>query len=114
MSDRIWVSLTNGNVVDGYVKPKADIIETLENATVRRFSSLTDHVEVEDVSTANTVVSQKYDSSAETDTVKTSASFESAGTDSKGNARWWDNATGNKMQYTYDENDVINGSEQVS
>ena len=55
-----------------------------------------------------------HDPSAETDPIKTSASFTEAGVDANGKPRWFDETTGDLMQYTYDEEGDITGSEVVS
>jgi|8_EtaG_2_1085327.scaffolds.fasta_scaffold26529_3 hypothetical protein len=113
MSERVWVQITAGQVVNGYVKPKSNLIETLANGTERKFSDLSDHVEVVSIPFAESIMLFKYDNSAETETVKTVDSFTSAGVDSKGLNRWWDFESGDKYQNVYDDDDNIIGIEKV-
>ena len=104
-----FVSISNGGVVTGAITPKSQWIDQAAN---RSFVG-EGHVEVNETISDGELLNKKYDSSAESDDVKTLDSFEDPGVDSNGFARWFDWETGVKYQNTYDENGLITGQEQV-
>ena len=109
MAQRFFMELTPGNIAEGYVVPKEDLIEILPNGTERRFSTSDDHVEVDQKSTAVACRNTKFDPSAEAGSVKTAASFtQLSSTDHR-----WDRETGNEQEFvlTEDSNGVVTNSQ---
>tara|TARA_R100001460_G_scaffold3939_4_gene11472 strand:+ start:673 stop:996 length:324 start_codon:yes stop_codon:yes gene_type:complete len=94
------MEITTGNIAEGYVVPKSDLIEVLENGTERRFTTSDDHIEVDTKATAVSCRNTKYDPSAESETVKTSASF----THLTNENNRWNLDTGNEQELVLTEN----------
>jgi len=97
---RFFMEITTGNIAEGYVVPKSDLIEVLENGTERRFTTSDDHIEVDTKATAVSCRNTKYDPSAESETVKTSASF----THLTNENNRWNLDTGNEQELVLTEN----------
>ena len=75
MTQRYFMKITESNIAEGYVVPKSDLIDVLENGDVRLFSTSADHVEVDSKATAVANRNTKFDPTAEEGVVKTSESF---------------------------------------
>lgn len=108
---RFFMKITSGNIAEGYVVPKSDLIEVLENGDVRLFSTSSDHIEVDTKITAVSCRNTKYNPSAESETVKTSASFTHL---TNVNNRW-NLQTGKEQELIVTENSegVVGSSEWV-
>ena len=65
MTQRYFMKITESNIAEGYVVPKSDLIEVLENGDVRLFSTSADHVEVDSKATAVANRTTKFDPPAE-------------------------------------------------
>ena len=106
-----YIAISNGSVVTTTITPKSHWIDESANRTFVGEG----HIEVNEEILDNDLLGHKYDSSAEEQDIKTSASFTNAGVDSIGRERWFDLESGNLMQNTYDaETGAITGQEQVT
>tara|TARA_B100001063_G_C16704872_1_gene524621 strand:- start:680 stop:1003 length:324 start_codon:yes stop_codon:yes gene_type:complete len=94
------MEISNGNIAEGYVVPKSDLIEVLENGDVRLFSESPNHIEVDTKETAVACRNTKYNPSAESETVKTSASF----THLTNENNRWNLETGKEQELVITEN----------
>jgi len=104
-----YIKVSDGNVVLATVIPKSSWID---KAADRTFVG-EGYIEVNENILDNNLLLHKYDSSAEEESVKTVASFTSAGVDAQGNQRWFTEDTGVLMQYTYNADNQIIGEEEV-
>tara|TARA_R100001460_G_scaffold32709_4_gene64135 strand:+ start:3419 stop:3760 length:342 start_codon:yes stop_codon:yes gene_type:complete len=111
MAQRYFMKITVGNIAEGYVVPKSDLIEVLENGTERKFSTSNDHIEVDTKETAVGCRYTKYNPVAEESTIKTSASFTHL---TNANNRW-NLDTGNEQELVLTENSegVVTSSDWV-
>ena len=105
-----YIKITEGNIVIATVKPISSWIDQSANRTFIGEG----YIEVQENINDENLLRHKFDPSAETEDIKTVASFENAGTDSNGMLRWFDESTGVLMQNTYDADGIITGSEEVS
>jgi hypothetical protein len=105
-----FVKLSNGNIELATVIPTSSWID---KATNRTFVG-EGYIEVEESVTDDNLLLHKYDSSAESETTKTADSFTSAGLDAKGNKRWFVQETGVLMENTYNTDNQITGSQEVT
>ena len=94
MAQRFFMKITTGDIAEGYVVPKSDLIEVLEDGTERKFSTSLDHVEVNTKETAVGCRYTKYDPNAEATEVKTAASF----THLTNSNNRWNLDTGNEQE----------------
>ena len=87
------------------------VFEVLENGDVRLFSTSSDHIEVDTKVTAVSCRNTKYNPSAESDTVKTSASF----THLTNENNRWNLTTGKEQELILTENaeGVVTSSDWV-
>jgi hypothetical protein len=100
MAQRYFMKITTSNIAEGYVVPKDDLIEILENGTERRFTTSDDHIEVDTKATAVSCRNTKYDPTAESGDVKTTASF----TQLQSVNNRWNLDTGNEQELVLTEN----------
>ena len=105
-----YIKITDGKVVVATVTPISSWIDESAN---RSFIG-EGYIEVQEEISDEDLLRHKYDPSAEEEDIKTTDSFENAGTDGNGRPRWFDESTGVLMQNTYEENGAITGSEEVS
>ena len=105
-----YIKITEGNVVVATVTPLSSWIDESANRTFVGEG----YIEVQEDIDDTLLLRHKFDASAEAEDIKTTDSFQNAGTDSNGRPRWFDETTGNLMQYTYDSDGAITGEEQVS
>lgn len=107
MADTVkYFKPTAGNVVEHIVEPYGPVIEGDRTFVGEGY------VEIE-LSVGDEILGNLYDPSAESEDKKTAASFTAPGVDSNGFAQWYDPATGNLMQFTYDEQGAPDGEQQV-
>ncbi len=111
MAQRFFMKITTGDIAEGYVVPKSDLIEVLEDGTERKFSTSLDHVEVNTKETAVGCRYTKYDPNAEATEVKTAASF----THLTNSNNRWNLDTGNEQELVLTENSdgVVTSSDWV-
>ena len=111
MTQRYFMKITESNIAEGYVVPKSDLIDVLENGDVRLFSTSADHVEVDSKATAVANRNTKFDPTAEEGVVKTSESF----THLQNVNNRWNLDTGNEQHLVLTENSegIVTSSDWV-
>lgn len=104
-----YVKISTGNVVLATVEPLSEWIDEANN---RSFIG-EGYIEIEQTIQDRDVLKCLYDSSAETQSVKSMASFTYPTTDDNGNERFYNQETGVLEQYTYSQEGYITGKENA-
>lgn len=97
-----YAVVSAANVVHTTKEVKSNVIKKNDDGTEELFSDLTDHVAID-----NFGVCEPGDKKNDDGT------YTKPGEDAQGNKRWFDQTTGNLMQFTYTEGGQINGEEEV-
>ena len=104
-----YIKLSEGNVVIATVEP---LSEWIDKANDRSFIG-EGYVEIEQTIQDRDVLKSLYDSSAESQDIKTMDSFTYPTTDERGNERFYNLDTGVLEQYTYSDEGYITGKENA-
>ena len=105
-----YLKLSDGSVVIATVMPKSNYIDKEADRTFTGEG----YMKVQESISDDNLLLKKFDSSAESENIKTLDSFTSPGVDSQNKPRWFDWDSGVLMQYTYDSNNQITGEEEVT
>lgn len=98
-----YAVISEAKVVHTTKEVNSNVIKVEDDGTEVLFSDLSDHISI-----------TGFGECEPGDKQDTDGSWLKPGQDAQGNDRWYDQSTGNLMQFTYTEGGQIDGEEQVT